>query len=194
MRRREFVATGAAGALLLAGCGGDGDDADEDAPERLPGAPDDAAVVAYLLRLERLHQDLYTRALDADLFTGDAASLIESFAGQEGEHIAVLESLLQRLRGRDPEPLELDVALDDRDTALALAYRIENLTAAAYLGQLDRIGDGEVLAELLSIHTIEARHAVGVGDLIGKTATPDGAVSKPINMATVERVLVEVSA
>jgi hypothetical protein len=187
------VATGAAGALLIAGCGGD-DDSEEDAPERLPGAPDDAAVVAYLLRLERMHQDLYTRALDADIFTGDAASLIKSFAGQEAEHIAVLESLLQRLRGRDPDSIELDVALDDRDTALALAYRLENLTAAAYLGQLERIGDGEVLAELLSIHTIEARHAVGVGDLIGKTATPDGAVSKPINMATVQRVLAEVSA
>jgi Ferritin-like domain len=193
MRRRTFLATGTAGALALAGCGGD-DDEPEDDPGRLPGAPDDAAVVAYLLRLERLHHDLYRRALGTPLFTGESATLLESFAAQEVEHISVLEELLRRTRGREERPARLRVALTDRESYLATAYRLENLTAAAYLGQLGRIRDSAVLEELLSIHTIEARHAVGVGALIGKTATPDGALSLAANMATVERVLGELAA
>ena len=40
-----------------------------------------------------------------------------------------------------------------------LAATVENLGAAAYLGQAGNIKSKEILAAALAIHTIEARHA-----------------------------------
>ena len=50
-----------------------------------------------------------------------------------------------------------------------------------------------VLATLLSIQTVEGRHAAAVGTLLGKTATPDGAIAEPQDMSTVGRILGQVS-
>ena len=180
--------------LALAGCGGGGDGDSGDEPQRLPGAPDDAATVVYALRVERLEQDLYRRALDLPFFSDDDKALLRTIARHEDEHVTRLEAALRRLRGREGRAPVLKAPLTDRATVLALAYRLENLGAAAYLGQVDRIRDRALLEDWLAIQTVEGRHAAAVGALIGKTATPDGAVGAPANMATVERVLTEVTA
>jgi hypothetical protein len=66
-----------------------------------------------------------------------------------------------------------------------LAYTVENLGAAAYLGQAANIQNAEVLAAALSIHSVEARHAATLGTLVKKSITPDGAFAKPADMSTV---------
>jgi len=66
-----------------------------------------------------------------------------------------------------------------------LAYTVENLGAAAYLGQAPHIQNPEVLATALAIHTVEARHAATLGTLVKKSLTPDGAFAKPDDMSTV---------
>ena len=45
---------------------------------------------------------------------------------------------------------------------LETAAAVENLGAAAYLGQARRIQTKEILAAALSIHTVEARHAAAL--------------------------------
>jgi hypothetical protein len=72
---------------------------------------------------------------------------------------------------------------------LETAATVENLGAAAYLGQAGRISSPEVLAAALSIHTVEARHAAALNTLVGKTVVPDGAFAKP---ATMDEVLPQV--
>ena len=66
-----------------------------------------------------------------------------------------------------------------------LAGVVENLGAAAYLGQAGNIQSKEILAAALAIHSIEARHAATLNLVLKKTPTPDGAFAKPADMATV---------
>jgi hypothetical protein len=66
-----------------------------------------------------------------------------------------------------------------------LAAVVENLGAAAYLGQAANIKSKEILAAALAIHTVEARHAATLNLVLGKTPTPDGAFAKPMSMQDV---------
>lgn len=192
MRRRQFLA---AGALAVAGCGGGGDNGTTTttggAPAGLPGTPDDGAILAFMLGLEQLQADLYRRV--APLFNGGEAELIRTIAGQEDEHVIRLTAALKGRKREIPRARRLRVVPADRNAALASAYRLENLTAAAYLGQVGRIVDPGVLATVLAIQTVEGRHAAAVGSLLGKTATPDGAIAEGQEMATVGNVLSQIA-
>jgi hypothetical protein len=193
VRRRQFLA---AGALAVAGCGGGAEKtsttASGSAPAGLPGAPDDGAVLAFMLGLEQLQADLYRRA--QPFFRGRELELIRALGEQEGEHVTRLTAALKGRKRTVPRARRLRAAPADRNGALTMAYRLENLTAAAYLGQVDRIVDPGVLADVLSLQTVEGRHAAAVGSLLGKTATPDGALARAQDMATVDRVLAEIAA
>ena len=68
---------------------------------------------------------------------------------------------------------------------LELAATVENLGAAAYLGQAANIESPEILAAALSIHSVEGRHAAVLNVLNGEPPTPDGAFAKPADMQTV---------
>ncbi len=70
-----------------------------------------------------------------------------------------------------------------------LAATVENLGAAAYLGQAGNIQSKEILAAALAIHTIEARHAAVLNTLIKKSPTPQGAFAKPMSMTQVLAVV-----
>ena len=65
---------------------------------------------------------------------------------------------------------------------LETAATVENLGAAAYLGQAGRIESKDILAAALSIHCVEARHAAALNRLVGKSIVPDGAFAKPASM------------
>ena len=62
---------------------------------------------------------------------------------------------------------------------------MENLSAAAYLGQAGRIQSKEVLAAALAIHSVEGRHAAALNTLVGRTIVRDGAFAKPASMEEV---------
>ena len=78
-----------------------------------------------------------------------------------------------------------DVLAGGEKKILETAATVENLGAAAYLGQAGRIKSKEVLAAALSIHTVEGRHAAVLNNVTGKSIVPDGAFAKPADMATV---------
>ena len=61
---------------------------------------------------------------------------------------------------------------------LELAGTVENLGAAAYLGQAANIKSPAVLAAALSIHSVEGRHASALNTLLGESITPDGAFAE----------------
>ena len=75
--------------------------------------------------------------------------------------------------------------LKSASSVAMLAATVENLGAAAYLGQAGNIQSKEILAAALAIHTIEARHAATLNTLIKKSPTPEGAFAKPMTMAQV---------
>ena len=190
MERRAFLAT--LGALAVAGCGSSGgsgsettDTAGGGTTARLPGAPDDAGILSFVLGLEQLQVQLYQRAVGSSFFNPGQMTVLRALADQESQHVDKLSSELKRLKTAVPKAPALRVALADANAILTTAYRLENLTAAAYLGQVQRIQDRGVLETVLSMQTVEGRHAAAIGALLGKTATPAGAFAEGRNMATI---------
>ncbi len=187
-RRRFLQLAGGAGALgaALAACGGS--DRKERPGTRSRGASD-LAIAKYALTLEYLESDFYARAIASKLFEGPRLKLLEGFAQQETEHVDALERMVAKLGGRpDPRP-RAAFPLRDTTTVIKLAQRLENLGAAAYLGQADIIRRTELLELVLSIHSVEARHAATLNRLLDKNVTPTGAFARGASMDQVIGVL-----
>ncbi|MDQ3644696.1 MAG: ferritin-like domain-containing protein [Actinomycetota bacterium] len=191
---------GAAGALAIfvAACGGDDDEEDTSGGSTDTGGSSgggaaskgDIAIVNYALTLEHLEAAFYQQVLDSgevkDKKVGEVAKEISE---NEQEHVEALTATVEQLGGKPakaPKTAFEDVIAGGEAMILEAAASVENLGAAAYLGQAGNIKNKEILAAALSIHTVEARHAAVLNQVVGKTIVPDGAFAKP---ATMEEVL-----
>ncbi len=145
----------------------------------------DVGILNYALTLEYLETDFYNKVLAAGLFNGKVGALIKDFAGQEQSHVTALKAAVVQLGGTPAEKPKTKFPITTATKVAELAYTVENLGAAAYLGQAGSIQNPEVLASALAIHSVEARHAATLGTLVKKSLTPDGAFAKPADMSTV---------
>jgi rubrerythrin len=206
----RMVGAGGAGAfaLLLAACGEDEQSGESNRGENAsgaggssntnPAAPDpgieqfgrgDVGIAKYALTLEYLEADFYKQAAESGMLKGQALDLGKRFGEHEQAHVEALEKMLRDLGEGLPDKPKGKFPLDSQDAILDLAATVENLGAAAYLGQAAKIKDEAVLAAALSIHSVEARHASALNQVLGKPATPDGGFAKP---ATADEVLKQV--
>ena len=171
----------AAGAgLLLGACGGGSDAATTSVPEDEPPAPGDLDILASALRLEYFHAAFYEGLDQADILDSDDRDLTRTIGEHEAEHVKALEKTLDALGGRRPARPRLDLRAllaGDPETVLVRAADLEDLAAGAYLGQIARIARDDVLAALLSIHAVEARHAAVLDRRVGRSFAPAGAVT-----------------
>ena len=145
----------------------------------------DVAIVNYALTLEYLETEFYEKVIQAGLFKGKVGSLIKDFGAQELTHVEALKGTVTKLGGTPVTKPEGKFPIENANQVAELAYTVENLGAAAYLGQAPLIQSKQVLASALAIHTIEARHAASIGTLVKKSLTPDGAFAKPADMSEV---------
>ncbi|MEA2297786.1 MAG: hypothetical protein QOF77_722 [Solirubrobacteraceae bacterium] len=142
----------------------------------------DIAIVNYALTLEYLETEFYKKVIKSGLFSGKVADLIKAIGAQEQTHVNALKATVKSLGGT-PAPKPVGKFPVTNATAVAkLAATVENIGAAAYLGQAGNIQSPMVLAAALSIHTVEARHAAILNQLTNQSITPDGAFAKPMSM------------
>jgi Ferritin-like domain len=148
----------------------------------------DLGIVNYALTLEYLESQFYADVVRSGLFSGKTLSVLKSFGEEESEHVAALEKVATGLGTPASRPTG-KFPLTSASSVTKLAANVENLGAAAYLGQAGNIQSKEILAAALSIHSIEARHAATLNSLLKKSPTPQGAFAKPMTMAEVLAVV-----
>jgi rubrerythrin len=145
----------------------------------------DIAILNYALTLEYLEREFYAKVVASGLFSGKVGSLIKDFGSQEATHVEALKGAVSKMGGTPAANPNGKFPITSATQVAGLAYTVENLGAAAYLGQAGNIQSPEVLATALAIHSVEARHAATLGTLVKKSLTPDGAFAKPEDMSMV---------
>ena len=182
---------GAAGALgiFLAACGDDEEEdkaADQGTVTTKVAGKGDAEIVNYALTLEYLEADFYQQVIASGEITDKKiVEAAKTIAENEQDHVEALRATAEMLGGevaKKPTTMFDDVLAGGPDKILETAATVENLGAAAYLGEAANITDKEILAAALSIHTVEGRHAALLNQLVGKSIVPDGAFAKPASM------------
>jgi rubrerythrin len=194
--RRKFLAVGGGSTALaafLAACGSDSSSTTTTGTTAMSGGKSETAefgkgdvgILNYALTLEYLETTFYAEVVKSGLFKGADLATIRKFGSEEAEHVQALTQAVKSLGGKPaPEP-KAEFPLKDAKSVLELAGTVENLGAAAYLGQAANIESPEVLASALAIHSVEGRHAAALNTLLGESITPDGAFAVPADVATV---------
>jgi rubrerythrin len=195
-RKRFLKMAGSAGAVsfgafVLAACGSSKSSTSSSTPATTTATSSasatttDIGILNYALTLEYLETEFYAKVLAAKLFTGKVGALLADFAGQEKTHVEALKGAVEKMGGTPVANPNGKFPIENATQVAELAYNVENLGAAAYLGQAPLIQSPAVLATALAIHSVEARHAASLGTLVKKSLTPDGAFAKPDSMSTV---------
>jgi rubrerythrin len=194
--RRRFLAVGGGSTTLaafLAACGSGGDSSSTSTTtmssagksETAEFGKGDVGILNYALTLEYLETAFYAEVVKSGLFKGPDLATIRKFGQEEAEHVQALTQAVKSLGGKPaPEP-KTEFPLKSDKSVLELAGTVENLGAAAYLGQAANIESPEVLASALAIHSVEGRHAAALNTLLGESITPDGAFAVPADVPTV---------
>jgi rubrerythrin len=186
--RRAFVATGSASAaaLFLAACGDNKRSGNTVTEKSGTGTAGDLKILNYALTLEYIEAAFYKAVAGSGKFKGAQLDLIKKIENTEQQHVAALTEAVKQLGGKPAAEPKTKFPLDTSPKAiLTLAASVENLGAAAYLGQATNISSPQVLGSALAIHSVEARHAAALNHLLGKNPTPDGAFAKPASMQEV---------
>jgi rubrerythrin len=212
-RKRFLKAVGGGGAaaalgVLIAACGGDDkksssssstmDTSSTSAAASGGDMKGDIEIVNYALTLEYLEAQFYADVIASGVVKDPAVGKIATKFGEtEQEHVDALIAAVKQLGGTPvakPKASFQSVIDGGLKKILTTAATVENLGAAAYLGQAGNIKNKDILAAALSIHSVEARHAAALNSLIGagfkgsgplSGSLPDGAFGKPMAKADV---------
>lgn len=194
--RRKFLAVGGGSTALaafLAACGSGGEGSSTSTTTMSSGSKSETAefgkgdvgILNYALTLEYLETAFYAEVVKSGLFKGADLATIRKFGQEEAEHVQALTQAVKSLGGKPAAEPKTEFPLKDAKSVLELAGTVENLGAAAYLGQAANIESPEVLASALAIHSVEGRHAAALNTLLGESITPDGAFAVPADVPTV---------
>jgi len=215
-RKRFLKAVGGTGAVaalsvLVAACGGN-DNGSGSGASTTPADPattsgtdtgemnmsGDLDIVNYALTLEYLEAQFYADVIASGVIKDKAiAAVAQKFGQTEQEHVDALIATVEKLGGTpaDKPNASFQSVIDGGPKmVLETAATVENLGAAAYLGEAGNIMNKEILAAALAIHTVEARHAAALNAVAGRGfrggdalsgSLPDGAFAKPMARADV---------
>lgn len=156
-----------------------------DAPPKSFGKGD-IGILNYALTLEYLEAAFYNEAAKNLKLKGAEAQFLSVVVKDENAHVKFLEKALGKKAAAEPK-FNFGDATKDEETFLATAFVLENTGVAAYAGQGTNIKDADIVHAALSIHSIEARHAGVVGQIIKgkKGIAPNGSFDEPLGASAI---------
>jgi len=171
-RRSVLKWSGIAIGVLIAGCGGDGDD-NNSSQEGAPLAPNelgagDTGVLNYAYALEQLEAAFYQQVIASPYRGMSAAELqiLTDIRDHEVIHRDFFKAALGENAIGDLEVTFLAVDFSSRQSVLTTARTFEDLGVSAYNGAARLIQDPENLRIAAKIVSVEARHAAVIRDLL----------------------------
>ena len=156
-----------------------------DAPPKSFGKGD-VGILNYALTLEYLEAAFYNEANKNLKLKGAESQFLAIVVKDENAHVKYLKKALGKAAVAEPK-FDFGDAVKDEKTFLATAFVLENTGVAAYAGQGTNIKDPAIVQAALSIHSIEARHAGVIGQIIKgkKGISPDGPFDTPLGAKAV---------
>ncbi|NHN42169.1 ferritin-like domain-containing protein [Halorubellus sp. JP-L1] len=149
----------------------------------------DLDVLNYALTLEHLEDALYQEATetfdesdyaDSDALSGadeeavaDVVEYVQTAGEQEATHVDVLTQAVELLGGDPAQAGEYDFGIESADEFLQTAAVVENVGVSAYAGAAPHVESPDLLGVALSIHSVEARHAAVLNDVVGEPPFPN---------------------
>jgi Ferritin-like domain len=167
--RRAFLRRGAVGGGALLG-----------ASALLPAVAEassnggDVAILNFALTLEYLESTFYVRAVDMHALRGETLRFAKTVRDHELAHVAAIKATILKLGGKPVAKPKFDFKGIPSNPAKfrATAIALEDTGVAAYAGQVGNIKNPAVLAAAASIHSVEARHAAWMRNIVGEAPAP----------------------
>lgn len=149
----------------------------------------DMDILNYALTLEHLEAEAYRVANSNAWMSGTAANYFQDFGAHENSHVEALTKLISDSGGTPVTKAATYHFPDITNSQEALTFfqSMEELGAAAYLGQVPRLADPNLITAAASIHNVEAQHAAALSDLLGVEPSP--AFAQPKSMDEVMAVV-----
>lgn len=136
-----------------------------------PSKRQDVAILNYALTLEYLEAAFYAEALREAGLTGPTRRFAQVAGAHEAAHVVAIRKVLGRQAVARPR---FDFKSTTRSVRVfqRTAIAVEDLGVSAYAGQGPRIKQQAVIEAALAIHSVEARHAAWIRNIVGQNPSP----------------------
>jgi rubrerythrin len=135
----------------------------------------DIEILNFALTLEYLEAAFYKEGANVKGLSSEVAGYVETFGGEEQEHVDALTATITDLGGKPVEAPGVDFgdAFSSQDTFIQTAITFEDLGVSAYNGAAPMIESKDLLATAGGIVQVEARHAATIRFAAGEDPTPE---------------------
>ena len=134
-------------------------------------AASDVDILNYALTLEYLEAAFYAEAVGTGKLSGETAKFAKVVAKHEAQHVAFLKTALGSSAVALPK-FDFKGTTGATGTFQKTAMALEDTGVAAYKGAAPLIANKKTLAAALSVHSVEARHAAWIRNIMGANPAP----------------------
>jgi rubrerythrin len=147
----------------------------------------DREILNYALSLEYLQASFYTEAERLNSLRGPFKEQARVVGAHERAHVKALQGLLGAAAIKRPR-YDFQGVTENQSEFRETAVAFEDLAVAAYKEEAPKIQNPEYLAAAIRVHSVEARHAAWIRQLVGALPAPD-AFDEPKSRQKVGRLV-----